>query len=481
MMLGDYELTHLLGEGGMAQLYLATERGREGLVRRVVIKRILPELTDDPIYTRMLIDEARVDALVQHPNVVQLYALEQASGAHFLVLEWVDGMDAHKLAQVLHPEKPRLPRQIALFITLEMLQGVHAAHVACGLDGQPLNIVHRDLSPSNVLLSRAGAVKVSDFGIAKWHAQTTRTRTGELKGKFMYMSPEQASARKVDARSDVYAAALLLFEWLTGERANKGMGTSGALADAREGKLDLTPLDAQPADVAQVIRRALEKAPGDRFESAEAFAKALRQTQTARLGVAHREELAALVSTHAQMPPLLTTDTAWEEAGPSDRTPALAGSQDTEPSPTPASVVSGPARTEEARMGAPAVWALPVGVAVLALTGVMAWRGFVDTAPAATTPSVVAPASAPSPAPTPATPAIPEIPQIGFLSVNSMPWGVVYVDGTRLKGNTPIVRHRLAAGAHVIKIESPGLQRSRELRVEIQPGEHVSRVIDFSR
>ncbi len=362
MMLGDYELTHLLGEGGMAQLYLATERGREGLVRRVVIKRILPSLTDDPVYTRMLIDEARVDALVQHPNVVQLYSLEQANGAHFLVLEWVDGMDAHKLAQALHPEKPRLPRQIALFIALETLHGVHAAHIARGLDGQALNIVHRDLSPSNVLLSRGGAVKVSDFGIAKWHAQTTRTRTGELKGKFVYMSPEQALGRKVDARSDVYAAALLLFEWLTGVRANRGVGPSGALANARDGKLDLAPLSAQPADLAQVIRRALAKEADARFDSADAFARALRNTQTARLGVAHREELAALVATHAEMPPPLSGEAPWQEAGPDDKTPAIHH-------PAPSIEISRPESLPEPETLPAArgnlVWGLPAVVAAL--------------------------------------------------------------------------------------------------------------------
>lgn len=497
MTLGAYELTHSLGEGGMASLYLATERGREGLVRRVVIKRILPSLTSDPTYTRMLVDEARVVACLQHPNVVQLFALEESHGSYFLVLEWVDGLDAWKLARAISAEQPRLPRPIALYIAIEMLHGVHAAHTAVSVDGQPLDIVHRDLSASNVLLSRAGAVKVSDFGVAKWIAQTTRTRTGELKGKFSYMSPEQAAGKAVDARSDVYAAGLVLFEWLTGERANRGKSQADMLDDAKHGRLDLRPLEAQPADLGAIVKRSLARAPSERHESAAAFARALLDSRSLRLQMARREDLAELVNRHARMPPPLNEGDF--RAGPSDadKTPAMgsaASPAQHEPRGLAPSLRAPAATRAGTRVaGAPArrrwvMSALACAILVVGLLWVVFGRGpdtqrtppAPTTVATVTTVSTVTPAREPASAPATA-PALAEVTRPAFLSLNAKPWAWVYVDGVRIAEHTPILHHRLPSGRHAIRLEAPGINAVRELTIDLEPGQHLSKVVELSR
>src|SRR6185436_8888651 len=213
--LGRYELIRRLAVGGMAEIYLARLPGvgLEGFEKLVVIKRILPQHALDPELLRMFLDEARLSATLTHPHVTEVYDFGTDGEAPFFAMEYVLGSN---LRELMKAHAAPLPLAQAVGIVAAAAAGLHYAHEKRGPGGEPLHIVHRDVSPSNVLVSYDGAVKVSDFGIAKWTLQRTQTQEGALKGKFAYMSPEQCRGKPLDARSDVFALGTILYELTTG-------------------------------------------------------------------------------------------------------------------------------------------------------------------------------------------------------------------------------------------------------------------------
>ncbi|HXU61109.1 MAG TPA: serine/threonine-protein kinase, partial [Polyangia bacterium] len=218
-MVGRYEPIRRLAVGGMAEIFLARLPGVgiEGFEKLVVLKRILPQHALDPDLLRMFVDETRLSATLTHPHVTEVYDVGTDGDAPFFAMEYVHGANLRELLRAQARRGPGpLPLGPALTIVAAAADGLHYAHERLGPGGEPLGIVHRDVSPSNVLVSFDGAVKVSDFGIAKWAFQRTRTQEGTLKGKFAYMSPEQCRGRPVDRRSDVFALGTILFELTTG-------------------------------------------------------------------------------------------------------------------------------------------------------------------------------------------------------------------------------------------------------------------------
>jgi serine/threonine-protein kinase len=213
--IGGYEIASFLKAGGMASLYLARRGGAAGFSRHVAIKVVHPHLAQDPTFVRMFLDEAFLSARIQHPNVVHVEELGEDAGTYFLAMEYVHGCALSQLLKQLAVRQRRLPPAVAVWIAIQMADGLHAAHETCGDDGQPLHVVHRDVSPQNVLLSYTGHVKVIDFGIAKARSRQKETTTKSLKGKLRYMAPEQAYGRKVDRRTDLYALGIVLWEMLT--------------------------------------------------------------------------------------------------------------------------------------------------------------------------------------------------------------------------------------------------------------------------
>ena len=215
---GNYELIRPLAKGGMAEVFLARFTGVEGFERQVVIKRMLPELATRKDFVDMFLDEARLAARFSHPSIVQVNELGERNGAYFMAMEYVDGPHLGVLfAHSLRIKKP-LPISVCCFIMARAAEGLHHAHELKDAQGQPLNIVHRDVSPQNILVSRDGDVKVMDFGVAKAAANTTQTRTGVIKGKIGYMSPEQCLANPLDRRTDVFALGIVLYELVTRRR-----------------------------------------------------------------------------------------------------------------------------------------------------------------------------------------------------------------------------------------------------------------------
>ncbi|MFH1810499.1 MAG: serine/threonine-protein kinase [Pseudomonadota bacterium] len=287
--LGRYDILDRLAFGGMAEIFLAREHGHAGLERLVVVKRILPHLAADPDFIEMFLQEARVVARLNHPHVVQIHELGEVDGAYFIAMEYLEGSSVRDvLAQAARLERP-LPLGCAIAIVTQACLGAHAAHELTDQDGSSLGLVHRDISPHNLMVSAQGHVKLLDFGIAKATERALDlTRTGGLKGKLHYLSPEQCEHKKLDRRSDVFALGVVLWELITNQRLFKRDSelatmqaiVEGEIPDARALRPDL------PERLVRVLDRALAVRRDDRFESADALRHALlAAAESARLDV----------------------------------------------------------------------------------------------------------------------------------------------------------------------------------------------------
>jgi len=223
---GQYTLTARLGRGGMADVYRARREGAAGFERTVVVKKILGSHNEDPQFVDMFINEAKISSRLTHPNIVQVYELGEENGEFFIVMEYVKGKDLLRLLRALaqnKPESPAVPPLVAAYIAREAARGLSHAHEHTDENGAQKPIVHRDVSPQNIMLSYDGQVKIVDFGIAKaLDSMKDETRTGALKGKFAYMAPEQVGGSSPGPQSDIFAAGVVLHEMLTGRRLFKG-------------------------------------------------------------------------------------------------------------------------------------------------------------------------------------------------------------------------------------------------------------------
>jgi serine/threonine protein kinase len=276
---GKYLLQKKLAEGGMAEIFLARQAGIEGFERQVVVKRLLPELTAESDFVRMFLNEARLAARLNHPNIVQIYELGQEEGAYYLAMEYINGEDLRGLAQQADTLGLRPSVGIVCRIISEILAGLHYAHTRTGPEGQPLGLVHRDISPQNILVTYDGGVKIIDFGIAKatQMQSSDQTQAGLLKGKYAYMSPEQTRSGQLDARSDVFSAGILLWELLTWRRLFKrgtDLATLVAVSDEPAPPVSLISPEL-PKELDPIVLRALAIEPEARYRSALEFQEAL--------------------------------------------------------------------------------------------------------------------------------------------------------------------------------------------------------------
>src|SRR5450432_4297361 len=316
--IGRYEPIRRLAVGGMAEIYLARLPGVgiEGFEKLVVLKRILPQHALDPELLRMFIDEARLSATLTHPHVTEVHDVGTDGDAPFVAMEYVHGANLRELlrAHARAAGRPAVPLELAhaIGIVAAAADGLHYAHERVGPRGEPLGIVHRDVSPSNVLVSYDGAVKVSDFGIAKWAHQRTQTQDGALKGKFGYMSPEQCRGKPLDARSDVFALGTILYELTTGEAPFQA-ATDFEILNKIVGGPPEPPRwkgeRAYPPALAEIVMRAMEREPADRTPTAQALQVELET-------FARRERLeVSTVALGTFMQTLFAEDLAeWREA-----------------------------------------------------------------------------------------------------------------------------------------------------------------------
>ena len=278
---GRYFLIERLAIGGMAEIFKARQSGLHGFEKILVIKRILPHLAADPEFLEMFIDEAKLQCVLHHPKIVQVFEFGEVDGQYFIALEFVEGMDALGLLRACAHRRQRLPARLAIHISCEVLDALDYAHGKLGDDGRPAGIVHRDISPSNIFISTRGDVKLGDFGIAR-ALQTERgpkTQAGTLKGKYGYMAPEQVVGGELDGRADVFAVGIVLAEMLMGRRLFTAPNDLDVLLMVRDARLDR--LEKYGEDIApplrEILGRALSKDRDARYASAGAFRKALEE------------------------------------------------------------------------------------------------------------------------------------------------------------------------------------------------------------
>ncbi len=269
---GKYTLIRKLATGGMAELFLAIQKSVAGFEKLLVIKRILPSMNQDRAFIEMLLHEARIAATLSHPNIVQIFDVGQFDGQYFIAMEHVHGEDLRSIVRQMKKKSVfEFPLEHALAIVLGMCSGLSYAHEKHELDGSELNIVHRDISPQNVVVTFTGDVKIVDFGIAKSDSRVGEsTKSGKLKGKVPYMSPEQARGESIDARSDVFSAGVMLFELTTGKRLFKGASEYETLRLICERDYP-RPSDVRsdyPLGLEPIVMKALAKDVNQRYQSA---------------------------------------------------------------------------------------------------------------------------------------------------------------------------------------------------------------------
>lgn len=290
--IGDYELLAHLRNGGMASLFLARRLGAAGFTRDVAIKIVHPELASDPQFRAMFLDEALLSARIQHPNVGHVEELGEIEGTHFLVMEFVHGCSLAQLQRALIAKGRRLAPAFAVRIAMHVAEGLHAAHETCDEAGRRLDVVHRDVSPENILLAYAGHVKLIDFGIAKAYGRRHHTEDGLLKGKFRYMSPEQASGQSIDRRTDIYQLGIVLWEMLTLRRLFDAETDVELIEQVRAPRIvpPSTLVDRISPALEAVVMSTLDPDPARRPPDAQTFARSLGKAMPA----AHEVDSGAL-------------------------------------------------------------------------------------------------------------------------------------------------------------------------------------------
>jgi len=272
-----YRVIRKVDAGGMAEVFEGVAEGLRGFSKKVAIKRVLPHLAQNTKFLAMFLDEARLSLHMNHANVVQVFDIGRSGGTYFIVMEYVDGTDLKKIMERMRQRKGRLPTAQAIYIVMEVCKGLAYAHELSDIDSKNLGIVHRDVSPPNVLISKQGEVKIVDFGLAKATSQLEHTDPGVVKGKFAYLSPEAAWGKEVDRRADVFACGIILFELLTGHRLFLGENDVATVELVRRAQVPpLQPInpEVRPA-LEAIVRRSLAADPNRRYQTCDEMAEDL--------------------------------------------------------------------------------------------------------------------------------------------------------------------------------------------------------------
>jgi len=475
---GRYELLIELGRGGMAELHLGQLVGVAGFAKPVAIKLMLPHISQDTQYVEMFLNEGRIAAKLSHPNVCQVYELGEVDGQLYLAMEFLEGVSWETLAPLL-PDDPAAALPIISGVIAQACDGLHYAHEHA--------VIHRDVSPQNLFVTVDGVCKVLDFGVSKLMTEGPRTHTGVLKGKLPYMAPEQIAGEAVDARADVFAAGIVLWEALSGKplfaRDTDYQIWTAVLSEP------IPPVEGFGAEIAALTARALERDRNIRFQSIKELAVELRRIAPP----AGNDAIVALV--RARCGEQLAERARVVSSVVRGRAPS-AGDTMPEPSATMSMELRGQSvalpRKQRRR------WPVIATIAVVAIAGLaFALRGSESHAPVVATvvhdaapPPVVAaaPADAAEIAidaavprhhdkrPSPPPPAAPVDKTPGFFSIDSDPYAQVYIDGVRRpgdEGQTPLFRLALPPGRHVVRAVLDD-HREQTCAIRIEPGKEVN-------
>jgi serine/threonine-protein kinase len=480
--LGKYRLVAELGRGGMAKVFLAITQGPGGFNKLVVVKQIMPEYAEDPEFVSMFLDEARLAAQVRHPNVVQTNEVGEDQGRHFMVMEYLEGQPLSRLRYRLGRANA-MPLALHLRVLSDVLAGLHCAHELRDYEGQPLGVVHRDVSPENVFVTYDGAVKVVDFGIAKARDSVSETQVGTVKGKVAYMAPEQALGKRLDRRTDLFAVGVMLWEAATGVRMWKGVSHGQILQRLADHDVP-APRSVCP-DIPDALDAVIRKATAPRREARYATAADFQADLEALLveldDHTHGREIGALIATHfaaertqikGVVEEQLRALAREERTATVSRLPVL-------DHPTPQPQESSDGASSPAVMGSELLTrtlrnqrpvfaaALLGGALVLGGAASILTRG-ATTRAAAASPPTVAPATA---APTATLTA--------RLSVAATPATArIWLDDRPVAGNPVVAELPIGEAVHQLRIEAPGyaprverftLSRDRAIDVTLAP------------
>jgi serine/threonine protein kinase len=417
---GRYHLIDRVGAGGMAEVFLALMTGPEGFKRELVVKRILPRLNGNPDFIRMFIDEAKISAMMSHPNIVQIYEFGEAEGSYFISMESVYGVTLRTAMTKLRELHRTMPFLVAAEIARQICVGLDYAHTLASEDGTPLEIVHQDISPTNIMLAHNGTVKILDFGIARAASVAKgEQRRGLIKGKVAFLSPEQINREMLDHRVDIFALGIVLHEMLTGARLFQPKNDIATMKTLLEGTIHAPSAvnAAVPRELDRIVMKALQKDRERRYPSAAAMANDLERTLiAARASSRDLSKMLAELFLPPEEPVVIVeageTDTDRHRASSSRLAAAASGTQEAgEPtaSPPPA-IFLGAADAEKHRLER-ARWRPVVGVvagvataAVVIFGGITAWKKYghyLLPPPEAESAAQAAPAPAPAPQPAP--------------------------------------------------------------------------------
>ena len=481
LQFGRYVLLERIAAGGMGEVYVGLQTGIGEFSRPVAVKLLLPHLSDDQHIISMFLREARLAGQMTHANIAQVYDVGFEHDRYFIAMELVRGVSLSKLIAGLKGAGKQLSAEQLTYVARGLCDGLHVAHEQRGTDGVPLGVVHRDVTPHNVLVSIDGAVKLTDFGIARVAEGDTHSKPGVVMGKLGYLAPEQLLGKEIDRRVDLFAAGATLFHLAALE---KPFDTpTGQMLDPN--RLPRAPLrvfrpDLPPRFI-EAIERAMDTDVNRRFATARDFRLALAEVapnQDESLGALVKEVCAAALvdlekkTERATRPHGTAAITREHRATPKPRdVPAPAH----EPS---ASISLGAARPSRWPM---ALGALGLTVALVALGLVL--RG--QPEPVAAVPAVLiaAPAPTPTPTPVPAAPVPNPVPVAAALaravvSIDASPWGQVWLDGRSL-GDTPLSELKVTPGEHQLKVSNPETGKTNTQRLTVKPGERRTVRVDL--
>jgi len=498
---GPYTLKRQIASGGRAELYLGETRGPGGFTKPIVVKMIRPDLGADPRFVSMFTEEAKTLAGFVHGNIVPIFDFGQIGGRPYLVMEFIDGIDVETMMETCRVEGIPLPPDVAVWIGIGVASALHYAHSACDAAGNPLKLVHRDVSPNNVLVSRAGEVKLCDFGIAFSEAQRTENDADLVKGKLHYMSPEQAAGKGVDRRSDIFSLGVTLYELVLGRHPAGGGSRVDVLRCLAERRGYPAIADAAPwldPRLAAVVDKAVAFDPAQRYQSAEEVRQELTQLLHESYRTFSPSRVGELV---VELQERLTRQAADGDRGAARAELASFASEVRSVSVTSAGSMSAPRRRRSRRIAATVVGAalIAVGIAVALLLypddgrEIESIAGDGGTERDAGAPRDTVPEASPSVVPSADRAdagidagavkndaAAEEKPRgFGFLEANASPWAEVRVDG-KTRGDTPLKPPlKLPAGRHHAVFTNPELGKTVQRTFVIRPGKTTRVIVDM--
>ncbi len=483
MKLGSYQLLRPIGRGGMGDIWLAAQVGPGGFKRPAVVKRLLESLTDEGEFLEMFLEEARLAALIHHPNVVSVFDFARDGGTYFLAMEYVHGVTLRSLLKTAKAKNMMLPEPVVATIAAQALNGLAAAHELLDEHGQPLDLVHRDVSPDNIMVGFDGLVKMLDFGIAKASTSNAVTRVGTMKGKLSYMPPEAVAGKTFDARGDIWSMGVVLYESVTQVRPFAADNDAALLASVVNAEpISPAALNLElSANFDSLIRYALAKSPDERPNSARAFAEALTHVPG---GLMTQQELSEFIREFADEETSMAPSSVIGEMAAQPGDPHLQA-----------------IRKRAARWW----WALAALVIAIAAGLLLAWRLGAFTAPLEETtdasakvkpvpylPPVVLNPSREQPVPAVTPPARTEmaaelvrdagidetaVAPRGWLEIRAPAGSEISVDG-KVVGTAPLAAVRVKPGTHTVSVFGLKNRRRKTVKVHIEPGKTEPVTVD---